>query len=117
MEAIAAIVRPLLAHPPNERFPMARPVNRRTVSFTQKAYSYDPHERIELIGGINPDKSRWKLSQQVAISAIEAGTDEFVVITKDRTVKVVVATYAGQRYLKTEHEEKGGDSLLALPSS
>jgi hypothetical protein len=26
-------------------------------------------------------------------------------------------TYAGQKYLKTEHEGKGPDILLALPSS
>ena len=52
-----------------------------------------------------------------AISAIESGTDEFVVVTKERTERIVVVTYAGQKYLKTEHEGKGPDSLLALPSS
>ena len=96
---------------------MARPVNRRIVSFAQKAYSYDPHERIELIGGINSDRSRWKFSQQVSISAIEAGTDEFVVLTKERPVKLVVVSYAGQKYLSTEPAGKGPDCLLALPSS
>jgi len=96
---------------------MARPVHRRTITFAQKAYSYDPHERIELIGGINSDKSRWKLSQQAAIQAIEAGSDEFFVTTKDRNVRVVVVTHSGQKYLRAEFEGKGPDSLLALPSS
>ncbi len=96
---------------------MARPVHRRTVSFAQKAYSYDPHERIELIGGVNADKSRWRMSQQAAITAIEAGTDEFVVVTKDRTVKVGVFAFGGQKYLKADGGGKDPDSLLALPSS
>ena len=96
---------------------MARPVHRRTITFAQKTYSYDPHERIESIGGINSDKTRWKFSQQAAITAIEAGTDEFFVTTKDRTERIIGVTYAGQKYLKTEHESRGPDSLLALPSS
>ncbi len=96
---------------------MARPVHRRTITFAQKAYSYDPHERIESIGGLNSDKSRWKLSQEAAILAIEAGTDEFFVTTKDRNVRVVVVAHAGQKYLRVEFEGKGPDSLLALPSS
>jgi hypothetical protein len=96
---------------------MARPIQRRTVSFVQKAYSYDPHERIESIGGFNSDKSRWKLSQPAAIAAIEGGLDEFFVPTPERLVKVVVMSHSGQKYLKTEADGKGPDCLLALPSS
>ena len=100
-----------------QRFTMARPVQRRTVTFVQKAYSYDPHERIDSIGGINSDKSRWKLSQQAAIAAIEGGLDEFFVTAPDRMVKVIVTHHAGQKYLKTESDGKSPDCLLALPSS
>lgn len=96
---------------------MARPINRHTVSFVQKAYSYDPHERIESIGGLNSDKSRWKLSQPAAIAAIEGGLDEFIVSTPERPVKLVVMSHAGQKYLRTEFEGKGPDCLLALPSA
>lgn len=95
---------------------MARP-NHRTVSFVQKAYSYDPHERIESISGFNADKSRWKFSQPAAIAAIESGLDEFFVSTPERLVKIVVMSHSGQKYLKTELDGKGPDCLLALPSS
>jgi len=96
---------------------MALPLHRRTISFVQKAYSYDPHERIDSIGGLNSDKSRWKLSQEAAIAAIESGKSEFFVMENARSVRVVVVTYAGKKYLKTEHDAKGPDVLLALPSS
>ncbi|MSU66124.1 MAG: DUF3892 domain-containing protein [Opitutus sp.] len=96
---------------------MALPLHRRAVSFVQKAYSYDPHERIDSIGGVNSDKSRWKLSQEEAISAIESGRTEFYVAAHDRILKVVVVKFAGQKYLKTETDEKSPDGLLTLPSS
>jgi hypothetical protein len=102
---------------PSTEHLMARPIQRRTVTFVQKAYSSDPHERIDSIGGINSDKSRWKLSQPAAIAAIEAGLDEFFVATPERVVKVVVMSHAGQKYLKTEIDGKTPECLLALPSS
>ena len=96
---------------------MARPIQRRTITFVQKAYSYDPHERIDSIGGLNSDKSRWKLSQEAAIAAIEGGLDEFFVTAPDRMVKVIVMNHGGQKYLKTEADSKAPDFLLTLPSS
>ena len=96
---------------------MAPPIQRRIVSFAQKAYSHDPHERIESIGGINSDKSRWKLLQPAAIAAIEGGLDEFFIQMPDRKVKLVVMTYSGQKYLKTEGKGQQADGLLALPTS
>ena len=95
---------------------MARPYRRRAISFISRAYSHDPHERIDTIGGINSDRSRWRLSQAAAIDAIEAGTDEFFVGTSSRAVKVVVLTHRGQKFLQTEREETHPDELLSLPA-
>lgn len=93
---------------------MARPYRRRAVSSVSRAYSHDPLERIEAIGGVNPDHTRWKLSQPAAIAAIEAGTDEFFVSSGAQTVKLVVLNHRGQKYLATEREKTHPDDLLTL---
>ncbi len=95
---------------------MALPVHRRTISFVQRAYSHDPHERIDSIGGLNSDKSRWKLSQEAAISAIESGRTEFFVGATERGVKVAVVTHAGKKYLWAGSSDKNSDQLLWLPT-
>jgi len=94
---------------------MARPYRRRAISYVNRAYSHDPRERVETIGGINSDQTRWKLSQAAAIAAIESGTDEFYVGSSDAPVKLVVFTHGGQKYLQTEREKTHPDELLSLP--
>lgn len=93
---------------------MARPYHRRAVSSITRAYSRDPLERIESIGGINSDHTRWSLSQAAAIAVIEAGTDEFFVKTKDETIKLVVLTRGGEKYLQSEREKTHPDELFHL---
>jgi hypothetical protein len=83
---------------------MARPYRRRAVSSVCRAYSSDPLERIETIGGVNPDQTRWKLSQPAAIAAIEAGTDEFFITENGCAVELIVVAHAGQKYLSPRHE-------------
>src|SRR5436189_237903 len=58
---------------------MARSHHRREVTFISRAYSRDPLERIESIGGVNSDRTHWKLSQAAAIARIESGSDAFFV--------------------------------------
>lgn len=84
---------------------MAHPYRRRAVSSVSRAYSHDPHESIETIGGVNSDHTRWQLSQVAAIAAIEAGTDEFFVNENGRTIKFVVMAHGGQKYLKVDREK------------
>jgi hypothetical protein len=97
---------------------MARPYRRRAVSVVNRAYSRDPFERVEAIGGVaGSNQTRWQLSQAAAIAAIEAGTDEFFVHAADREVKLIVLTHGGQKYLKTEREKTHPDDLLSLTNA
>jgi hypothetical protein len=93
---------------------MALPLHRRPVTFLQRAYSGDPQERIDAIGGINADKSRWTMSQEQAVAAIESRRTEFFVPAQDLEVKLVVAVHAGQKYLRSEREKTHPDDLLTL---
>lgn len=93
---------------------MARPYRRRAVSTINRSYSHDPLERIDSIGGVNSDRTRWMLTQAAAISAIEAGTDEFFIPTEAGKVKLVVFRHREQKYLQSEREAEHPGELLSL---
>ena len=95
-------------------FTMARPYRKRTVSLVSRAYSRDPLERIESIGGVNSDRTPWKLSQSAAIAVIEAGTDEFFIRAGEDLIKLVVLHRGGEKYLQSEREKTHPDDLLDL---
>lgn len=81
------------------------------VTCINKSDRFNPHERILSIGG-----QGWKLSQQDAIAAIEAGKYNFYVSKGGHTVWLIVATSAyGNKYLKTQNDGDTPDNLLSLP--
>lgn len=71
---------------------------------------YDPHERIQAIGGAG-----WKHTEEQAIRNVTADPNAYVVSAGGRTVRVVVAAHNGRNYLKTEADGYSPDNLLALP--
>ncbi len=80
-----------------------------------KSDRYNAHERIKAIGGVNGDGTNWKLSQQEAISAIEAGKYQFFVKAGGRIVDVIVAVSRyGHKYLKTTSDGDEPNNLLSL---
>ena len=74
------------------------------------------HERIQNVGGINPDRTRWKLAEAAAIAGIKTDRWSFYVERPPQhRVQVVIATRLGHEYLKTEADGEQPDNLLALP--
>lgn len=78
----------------------------------------NPHERIQFLGGPNPNGARWKLSQPDVVEAIEKNTyGEFFVDRAGRRVRLIVAVSQwGNKYVKTEADGVQPDNLLALPT-
>jgi len=48
---------------------------RHEIRCVNKSDRPNPHERITHVGGVNPDGSRWKLTQQVAVHGWEQHWD------------------------------------------
>lgn len=87
------------------------------VGCINKADRTDPTERIRFIGGVNPDRTRWKLSIDDAIRGIESGKYRFYVEKPPghRAWVVVAVSRSGRKYLKTEADGEAPNNLLALP--
>lgn len=86
------------------------------VTCINKSNRTDVHEKIISIGGVNPDNTRWKQSQEIAIRNIEDNKYSFYVISNGKRTNVIVAISAyGHNYLKTQADSTTSNNLLSLP--
>jgi hypothetical protein len=91
------------------------PNNEVQVQCINKRNRTSPHERIQNIGGINPDGARWKLTEEQAIAGMEVGTWSFYTLVNGRRPNVRVGRHLGRKYLTTEPDGQQPNNLLALP--
>ncbi len=90
--------------------------SRYQISCVQRSDRLNHDRRIRGIGGVNPDGTRWTISSEAAIAAIEEGRWRFFVSHGGRQADVVVAVSRyGTRYLKSADDKLQPDDLLALP--
>jgi hypothetical protein len=86
------------------------------ITCINKTNRTDPHDRIDWIGGTNPDGGRWKMTVANAVTAIENGTYSFYVSVGGVSVWVIVATSQwGHKYIKTQNDGDQPNNLLSLP--
>jgi len=87
------------------------------IQCVNKSDRTNPYERITHVGGVNPDGTRWKLTEDAAIAGIEAGKWHFYVERPPGHVAdvVIAKSRSGRKYLKTVADGEHPDNLLSLP--
>jgi len=75
----------------------------------------NPHERIQYVGGVNLDGTRWKMLLSNAIQSIKDNKYSFFVNVAGRPVDVIIARHTGYEYFKTANDGEQPNNLLSLP--
>jgi hypothetical protein len=87
----------------------------RQITCTIKRHKYfEPHERIESVGGIYLGH-HWNMPDFLVIYHIQQNIEKYFVVVNGARVKVVVGIYNDHEYLKGEVDQYSPDTLLRLP--
>lgn len=78
--------------------------------------SANPHQRVQYVGGVNPDGTSWKLSEDKAIAGVKEGKWRFWAAGERKSVWIVTTKSAsGREYLKAESDWVQPATLMHLP--
>lgn len=90
----------------------------RVSCITKRGGHYNPHERIEGLGGVHNGK-RWYLLEDAIIAELEKSAStrqwNFYVSVGGKRVDVIVAAHDQRKYLKTTADGYAPNNLLELP--
>jgi hypothetical protein len=75
-----------------------------------------PPEGVQYIGGKKEDGTKFKHTKDEAIANIETGKYDYEVNVGGKTVRVIVGTNEGRKYLKTSLDKERENNLLSLPN-
>lgn len=90
-------------------------MDRHEIKCINKSNRFNPHERIDSIGGLNPNGTRWRISLERAIEGIESGKWSFYVNANGAFINVIISVHNGRKYLKTVNDGLEPNNLLSLP--
>ena len=72
-------------------------------------------DRISHIGGVNPDGTRWKMTQERAVYLMEEGWGFYVAVSGQAAWCEVAISRQGDKYIKTAADGEFPSHLLDLP--
>lgn len=74
-----------------------------------------PWDRISHVGGVHPDGTRWKLTQECAVHLMEEGWGFYVAVSGKAAWCEVATSCQGYQYIRTAADGDLPNNLLNLP--
>ena len=94
------------------------PVNIQVFCIRKRGNHYNPHERIEGLGGMQ-NGERWYMLEAEIITELEKPETtrrwNFYTSVNGRSAWVVIAVHGQRKYLKTTADDYAPNNLLSLP--